>query len=134
MSHPGCATPTVLQDLNTNKYKSRQNLLIYKIGKSLRKSVTSVLNATPVILAKGAFEEKKHDVDLDEVKKRKRMTEFNQWKEQEEEITYTTYVRRDRTYQPQTTSKHIACNKSFILSTHNYRLASETLLCYCTGA
>ena len=26
------------------------------------------------------------------------MTEFNQWKEREEEITYTTYVRQDRTY------------------------------------
>lgn len=35
------------------------------------------------------------------------MTEFNQWKEREEEITYTTYVCRDRTYQPQTNGKQI---------------------------
>ena len=33
------------------------------------------------------------------------MTEFNQWKEREEEITYTTYIWRDRTYQPSSGGK-----------------------------
>ena len=30
------------------------------------------------------------------------MIEFYKWKEMEEEATYTTYVRGDRTYQPKT--------------------------------
>ena len=42
------------------------------------------------------------------------MTEFQQWKEREEEITYTTYVRRDRTYHPQNAGNRIIIHNSYI--------------------
>ena len=36
----------------------------------------------------------------------KSVVEFKQWKEREEEASYTTFVSRDRTYIPQGGGKH----------------------------
>lgn len=41
------------------------------------------------------------------------MAEFNQWKEQEEEITHTAHVRRDRTYQPKNDGEYNT-DKSYV--------------------